>query len=389
MKLLFITLLLLASNHPGCPDTVKLLPVWPESGPPLVFEITGLGNGYSSPAVTADRLFITGEADSTGNLYSFDLKGNLLWKTSYGEEFMASFPGSRAAPTVVGDLLYICSGLGEVFCYEAETGRKRWSIPITKDLDGINPTFGYSIPLIVDQEKLYCSPGGLKNNIAALNRFTGELIWSSAAKGEPAGHGAPLLIELPARKILVTSSEFNILGMDAGTGELLWTYELAFKGELPCNTPVFDGKKLYWIAGPGNGAVAAEISPDGCSVQITWKNIEFDTFFGGFVRIGDYLYGSSNSQRKYISVDTGTGKTRKALTFGIGSVILAGDFLIGYNQKGQVGLIRPDKEKLELVSSFRITQGTSEHFSHPVVAGKRLYIRHGDALLAYNIGSDE
>ena len=383
------SLLLFSTYYSEIADMERSLHSWPDTGPPLIFEIKGLGNGFSSPTVTTDRIYITGEIDHIGYLYAFNITGKLLWKTSYGEEWTASYPGSRAAPTLANDLLYICSGMGEITCFEVKSGNARWSLNFAKDLGGVNVNYGYAMPLLVDGEKLFCSPGGKEKNIVALNRLTGKLIWSSPAKGETAGYGSPLLIELPLRKILVTSSEFFILGLDAGTGELLWSYELAFKGELPCNAPVFDGKTLYWIAGPGNGAVAAEISSDGNSIKVIWKNIDFDTFFGGFVQIGDYLYGSSDKLRKYVSVDAKTGKILKNLSFGIGSTILADKMLIGYNQQGVVGLIRSDKEKLELVSTFKILNGTNEHFSHPIISDGQLYIRHGDALLGYNIQSNE
>jgi outer membrane protein assembly factor BamB len=381
----FLTMLLLMATFGQGRESVKMMDSWPESGPPQIFEIRGLGNGYSSPAITTDRLFVTGEKDSTGYLFCYDLHGDLLWKSAYGEEFTVSFPGSRAAPVIIDSLVYIVSGTAEIFCFDIRNGAKVWSVSMTRDLDGINPIFGYSMRLLMDGEKLFCSPSGLKNNVVALNRFTGALIWSSPAKGEPAGYGSPLLIELPERKVLVTASEFNILGLDAGNGELLWTYELAFAGDVPCNTPVFDGKNLYWVAGGGNGAAAATLSPDGRKISLLWKNIEFDTSFGDFVKLGSYLYGASDKERKLISVDSRTGKIRKAIDFGIGSVISYADKIIAYNQRGQVGLIAVDQGNLKLVSSFKIASGTKEHFSHPVISNDRLYIRHGDSLIAFEL----
>ena len=58
--------------------------------------------------------------------------------------------------------------------------------------------------------------------------------------------------------------------------------------------------------------------------------------------------------------------------------------LVLYNQTGKVGLVRPDQGKMKLAVTFAITKGTNEHFAHPVVAGERLYIRHGNALLVYD-----
>jgi len=362
---------------------------WPSAGPPQLFSVSGLGNGYSSPVIAGDRLFITGEADSTGFLFSFDLKGKLIWKKPYGREWTIQFPGPRADPVAAGDLLYLTSGYGEIICLESETGKEKWSLDMVRDLGGIIPTFGYSVPAFIDGDRLFCLPGGEQNNIMALDRFTGKPVWSTPAKGETAGYGTPLLIQSGSRKTLVTATEYHILGLDAGTGELLWSYELAFKGEVPCNTPVFDGKNIFWTAGPGNGAVAATQSPDDKEITILWKNIQLDTFFGDFVKSGNHIFGSSDGLRKYISVDATTGSVTDSLSFGIGSVIRAGDMLIAYNQRGQVGLISYDGGKMKLAGSFRITKGTKEHFSHPVYYEGILFIRHGDVLLAFNLAADE
>ena len=373
----------------GTTDVVGLSSGWPPAGPPVIFEIKGLGNGYSSPVIGDDRIFVTGEIDSIGDLFSFDLKGKLQWKVPYGKEWTIQFPGPRADPVAAGDLLYLTSGPGEVICLEAQTGKKRWSVDMVTSLGGVLPTFGYSIPAQIDGNSLFCIPGGEQNNILALDRFTGNVLWSSPAKGETAGYGTPLLISSGKRKILVTSTEYHILGLDAATGELLWFYELAFKGEVPCNTPVFDGNNLYWIAGPGNGAVAAKPSTDGTEINLIWKNKMFDTFFGDFVMKDRHLYGSSDGLRKYLSVDAATGVITDTLSFGIGSLILAEDKLIAYNQRGQVGVILAEGGKMKLAGSFRITGGTREHFSHPVYHKGMLYIRHGDVLLAFNLASDE
>jgi outer membrane protein assembly factor BamB len=48
-------------------------------------------------------------------------------------------------------------------------------------------------------------------------------------------------------------------------------------------------------------------------------------------------------------------------------------------------LIKFENNKFVEISKFKVTKGTKEHFSHPVIADKKLYIRHGKALMAYNI----
>ena len=60
----------------------KLLKSWPTSGPELLTTIKDLGKGWSSPAVTNDRIYITGMEDDVGYLYAFNMAGKKIWKKS-------------------------------------------------------------------------------------------------------------------------------------------------------------------------------------------------------------------------------------------------------------------------------------------------------------------
>ena len=115
-------------NRDGIFNETNLLTTWPEEGPALKWEFEGIGNGYGSPAITSDRLYIQGEIDSIGYLFAFDLQGTLLWKEPYAKEWTLTFPGSRACPIVVDDMIYITSGLGNLSCFSAKEAKKLWSV---------------------------------------------------------------------------------------------------------------------------------------------------------------------------------------------------------------------------------------------------------------------
>jgi hypothetical protein len=74
-----------------------------------------------------------------------------------------------------------------------------------------------------------------------------------------------------------------------------------------------------------------------------------------------------------------------SLKVGVGTLIYADKMLYYYNQKGEVNLINPAAEKAQLISTFKITKGKNEHFSHPVISNGVFYLRHGSVLMAYNI----
>jgi hypothetical protein len=353
--------------------------------PELQLQIEGLGNGYSTPGLTEKRIFVTGENDSLGYIMAFDWEGNEIWKKCYGPEWTLSFPGSRAEPVVDQSRVYVCSGHGELICYDAETGRQIWKVSLIHDLEGENVIYGYSMPVLIDGDQLFCSPGGKENNIVALDKYSGRLLWASPGVGESAGYGKPQVIRRGELKILMTFSEFTFLGLNAHTGELLWTFDLNFKGELPCNQPLYNKGSIYIVAGPGNGAIAFDLSPDGKSIRERWRNLHFNTFFGGFVLLENYLVGAAEGKNSFISVHASTGDIMSQLRFGKGATIAAKDLLITYNQRGQLGIIGLRDGELSLLREFRVSEGTGEHFSRPAFFNNMLLIRHGNTLLGYGM----
>ena len=106
---------------------------------------------------------------------------------------------------------------------------------------------------------------------------------------------------------------------------------------------------------------------------------------GGFVKQGNNLYSCVSEKKQLKCLDAGTGMVTDSLKCGVGAVILADSMLYYYNQKGEVRLINPGQGKMAQEGLFKITAGTKEHFSHPVIRKGVLLIRHGNALMAYDI----
>lgn len=381
-------------NRDGIYNENKLMKSWPEKGPELLWFNEEIGQGYAAPVVTNDQLLINGEADSTSYLFAFDLKGKLLWKTAngkeyYGKGFSASFPGSRSTPTVVGDIVYASSGKGRLAGYELATGKEKWAVDMVPELGGIENMFGFSESPLIDGDKVYFMAGGAENNMVALNRFTGKTIWASKALGDTAAFCSPLLITLPARKILVTLSTRFVFGVDAETGELLWSSKtldkFAFE-KLHANTPIYADGFIYFTAGEeaANGAVKLELSADGKSIKEVWRNITVTNAQGGFIKLDNQLF-TTTKKKRLVCVDTNTGNVVDSLSANKGGLIYADSKFYCYNETGDVKLIKFENNKFAEISKFKVEKGTKEHFSHPVIANGKMYIRHGRALMAYDI----
>jgi len=362
-----------------------LLKSWPLNGPKLLWFNDSIGNGYGSPLITSDRVYVMGEIDSSGYLFAFDVKGKLLWKSFYGKEWMENFTGSRSTPTVVDNLIYVCSGLGEIVCFEKEKGNIKWSKNMITDYNGKNIRFGFSESLLIDENTLFATPGGNDTNIIALNRMNGELKWIGKGKSQYSAYCSPLLIHLPKRKIIVSFSLSELIGIDAKDGSLLWSQSQDTICDIHGNTAVYENGSIYYAAGCGNGMVKLNLSEDGSKVNEVWRSKDLINYFSGFIKVNDKIFAASEKKNKWVSVDAISGKLLDSLDYKKGVTIYADSMLYCYNDKGQLGLVNPYADKMQLISSFKIPKGTKEHFSHPAIKNGFLYLRHGQSLMVYDI----
>ena len=376
------------------PDT-ELLTEWTEEGPKEIWTMDSLGRGYGSPQITENRIYITGEEDSMALLYCFDLDGKKIWQTTLGKEWVSSYPGSRSAPTIVAGQIYVGTGLGDLYCVNRADGSMVWAKYFTEDFQGVYPLHGHSEAAVISGDKVFWTPGGPTHNVVALNRMTGELIWSNPCFGERSGYNPGKLVVHDGRELFVTFTAAKLLGLDAETGELLWFHhqdvyteeerEVIGIGDSHANNVIYRDGSIYYAAGDGNGGVRLSLSKDGSKISQVWRNPGFDSFFGGVVLIDNHLYTSGTHSQFLYSIDATTGILTDSMKIGQGALIAADQMLYYYNQRGQMFLLSYTEGKMKEVSSFKITKGTRHHFSHPVIHQGVLYQRRGEALMAYDI----
>jgi outer membrane protein assembly factor BamB len=364
----------------------NLLESWPEDGPELVFSITGLGMGYASAAVTENMIYTTGLVEEIGYVFAFDKLGKLVWKQDYGNEWNRAYPGTRTTPIVVGDLLYIEGTNGAVVCLNAKDGTIVWQTNLIDEYGARQIRYGITESLLIDGDRVICTPGGIEDNVIALNRFNGEKIWSSSGGGGRSAYCSPVLIEHGGKRIIVTMTDKFIIGVNADNGAALWKYKYHSNLEINPNTPYYQDGRIYCVSGYGTGGIQLILSPNGEEIKEIWRNQTMDSQMDAFIVHEGYIYGTSQTRPGWHSLNWKSGEeTFTGPGLGKGNVIFAEGLIYQYSDNGKVGLIRPNPEKFDLISSFEITAGTYEHWAHPVIADGILYIRHGDTLLAYNI----
>jgi outer membrane protein assembly factor BamB len=373
-------------NSSGVYPVDKLLAAWPSDGPKILWSHDGLGQGFSSPAFANNKIYINGLVDGQAVLFVLDQNGKELQQFKYGKEFVESFPGTRSTPTIVGDLAYLLTGNGKLTCLDLKTLKPLWEKDFLTQMDGTNIQWGYTESILIDGDKLYCTPGGKTNNVMALNRMTGETIWNSPGLGELSAYCTPLLVKLPARQLLVTHTASHVLGIDASTGKLLWNFGHPNQWAVHPNTPIYSDGGLFVFSGYGQGGEKLKLSTDGSSVTKEWEIKSFDSRMGGAVLIDGYLYGSGDNGRSWQCIDWKTGEQKYSSTeVGKGATIAANKTLIGYSEKGELFMAEANPSAFKVISKTKVTLGTEQHWAHPVINNGILYVRHGNVLIAYKI----
>lgn len=380
-----------------------LLQEWPESGPKLLWEGKGAGRGYSSLAIEDGRIYTLGDGSSTAEdkdeyLFAFAANdGKLLWKTKTGtpwNEGPEQWQSSRSTPTVDSDRVYVLTPHGKLFCCESATGKSLWDIDLKAKFDGKKgDSWGYSESVLIDGDKLVCTPGGEKNTMVALNKTTGDLLWSTPREGDRgAGHASIVPSKIGDVVVYVTTTASGAMGVRAEDGKLLWKYDIE-RTTAVIPTPIVRGDLVFFTAGyRRGGALLKQVAGADKTVSVEEKypiTPELANKHGGVVLVGDHLYGDSDDQGIPFCADLLTGKNVwKERGSGRGSAAFAaadGCLYIRF-QNGVMALAKATPDGYKETGSFKIPgSDTRPSWSHPVIVGGKMYLREQDSILCYDV----
>ena len=376
-------------NRDGRSAETGLLSEWPAGGPKLLWSVTGVGKGFTHVAVAGGLVYVTGLVGTEGVLQAYTPDGELQWRAGYGPEWSTSHPGARSVPTVHEGLVYVVSGVGNLACFQAADGKPVWSLPLFAQYEAPQVQWGYAESLRLDGDNLIATPCGKLATMVALNRKTGEPVWASPALGQGSSFCSPLLVERGDQRLLVTMTESAVVAFSAEDGHVVWQHPYAnARGNHP-DTPLYQDGMLYVTSGYGKGAIGLALAEDGGSVTQIWEQPRQDPVHGQAVLVDGYVYASShqsaNGNWSCVELKTGRLAWEDPGVGKGGSVIYADGMLYCYAEDGTVGIVRPSPEGCQVVSTFQVPLGDGSHWAHPVVANGQLYLRHGDALMCYDI----
>ena len=371
-----------------------LLKRWPEGGPKLVWKAGGLGHGFATVAIAKGMIYTAGDVGRDTRITVLDMHGKTLWQAKSGAAFRRTPPGSRATPTLDAGKLYHFTGQGDMTCLDATTGKSIWTLNVIEKFGGRNIRWGLSESPLVDGDRVVCCPGGREVAMAALNKHTGETVWTCTGLGDKPGYTASILVDYGGLRQIVTIMANTAIGVAADTGTLLWTYGHKVPYEANCVSPVYHDGHLALAGTWGRGASLLKLNVQGraCTVEEVWRTKELDNEHGGIVLVDGCLYGQADGNHKtrhWACLDWKTGKTlwtARGLPGRTGTTSTADGMLYMMSDQRTVALAPASPQGLDIVSRFKLPRGgRGAAWAHLVIFGGRLYVRHGTSLYAYDV----
>jgi outer membrane protein assembly factor BamB len=385
-----------------------LLQAWPEGGPALAWRAGGFGAGYSSLAVADGRILTMGDIGDDQFLIAASAEdGKILWKRRVGPAWEEkSYGGSRGTPTVDGNRVYAIGTDGDLLCADTKTGEALWRRSLAKDFSGKLMFAGgrydwrFSESPLVDGDRLIVTPGVPGAALVSLNKKTGKEIWRAAipAGGERgldgAGYSSAVVSTAAGVRQYVQLLGRGLVGIEAETGRLLWSYNRIANDVANIPTPIVTADHVF--ASTGYGAGAALLKLEKSETGVDAREIYFlaaDTMqnhHGGMVLHDGHVYSGTGHNKGFplcIGLEDGTVKWGPVRNKGKNSaaVMYADGRLYFRYQDGLMVLVEATPEGYNERGSFMIPDVEKESWSHPVVADGKLYLREQDDLLVYDI----
>jgi outer membrane protein assembly factor BamB len=280
--------------------------------------------------------------------------------------------------------LYSIGMTGIVTAFDAATGRQLWQKPGAP----VVPTYTtHSFSPLVDRGLVIFHVGG--HNQGALTAFevnTGDIKWSW--NGDGPGYGSPMVADLGGTRQIVTITQGKIVGVDAGTGALLWERPYVIPNVTNSITPVIDGQTL--IVGGTNLPLSAFTVARRNNQWVTetvWENADVPIRMTNGVLVGDAFYSmSTRNSGQYFAVDAKTGKTlwlSEGRQAGNASILRAGSLLFILEDDGELVIARGSKTAFEPLRRYKVAE--TETWTQPVVSGNRIFVKDVSSLALWTL----
>ena len=368
-----------------------LLQAWPSGGPKRAWMNQECGLGYSGFAIVGERLYTLGEEEGKQFVICLNAaNGEALWRQTVGENFNNDWGnGPRTTPTIDQGELFVLSADGNLSCLDTADGKIKWTVSLQK-FGGKVPSWGYSESVLVDGERVVCTPGGSEGTVLALRRQDGSKIWQSSQITDQAHYSSIVPATIEGKPQYVQLTPEHVFAVDPESGNLLWQVDWGGRvAVIP--TPIVRGNEVYVTSGYGTGSMKVKV--ENGQAETVWRNKVMKNHHGGVILVGEHLYGHSDDSG-WTCQDWASGARvwTDEESLGKGAIGYAdGRFYCLDESNGTLVLIEASPEGWKESGRFKLDPQSQRRkpagriWVHPTIANGRLYLRDQEIVYCYEI----
>ncbi|MCP3980601.1 MAG: PQQ-binding-like beta-propeller repeat protein [bacterium] len=338
----------------------------------------GIGSGYSG-VVVAQGMAVTMFSDETTDFMAGidPKKGAEKWRYEIGPTYKGhdgSHTGPLSTPLIDAGRVFGFGPRGRFFALKLATGDLIWSSKLDETVGAKKPHYGFSSSPIMADGVLILEAGGPEASVIGLDPASGDLIWKTGT--DAVTHQSPLPFEAEGKKQIIVTGNTTMSGLEATTGEVLWSYEHQGSGPrgIWSMTPVpaGDGRLFLTYKDEGSTMVKLESSDDLWTVTPLWDNHWIKNSYNIPVYHDGHIYAFSTRILTCVNAETGEMAWRSREP-GDGFLALADGHLVIATKQGGLHIAEATPEGYHEVASVELFDDLT--WAEPIVANGSLFVR--------------
>jgi len=350
-----------------------------------------IGEGYSSPVVSAGRVFVHSRRDPEEVVTAINLAdGKTLWQQKYQAGFKKNqyavemAKGPHATPLVMDNAVITLGVTGMLNAWDAATGRRLW----TRDFS-----------TLIDTSKLFCgtaaSPLSVTGRVVVqvgsdihggkifgLDPATGATQWEWTGLGP--GYASPVVVNVKGQSQIVALTEGSIVGLDAANGKELWSVAFPDEWHENISTPLWTGTHLI-VSGTRQGTHAFTLAEQNGKWQVTevWKNPDVAMYMSSPVIADGVVYAHSSKRKgQFVAFDERTGALRWATEGREGehaSLLLTPRHVVFLTNGADLIVAKRGTPAFTVERRYEVAESST--FATPVLLGSNILVRDATGLM--------
>jgi outer membrane protein assembly factor BamB len=224
-----------------------------------------------------------------------------------------------------------------------------------------------------------------RGSLVAFEAATGETRWS--LDGDGPGYSSPIVVDAGGKRQVVTQTQTRVLGVEAASGNLIWSFPYKTLYDQNSVTPVAWGGRVV-ISGLDQGVQAIDPGkpPGSGAPPVLWRTADVSMYMSTPVVDRDALFGFSHKRRGEVFAMDTKGSVLWKSEGGLGenaSLVVADGAIIALLNDAELIVFRPNRERFDVIARRKVA--TTPTWAHPLLRGNRLWVKDRTSLICWSL----